>query len=359
MKCDRIRQHLSAYMDNALDASTRTQVDKHLSQCKACKADLDSLKSLVGELGALDTVKAPGDFLESVHKRMEPRFSIGSLVRRFFVPVRIKIPLEFAAVAATAVLVFVILNAQQPKIPVLSTPEGKPGQVQSEQKQPVSALKSMPKGDGMPSAEVREEFPVPPPAAPRGSMEMAGISEGKAVKSMQADKGLTPMPSNGALKRSRKEGETNIIQLTLILPRDTRHGDYPIQENRGGEVSAYKSDELGEITGTPEGVSNGEDRSAKKEKQVDTFAVGEQSSQKAFLQVKDLIEEMGGRVLSTVDDKETQSPQSLEAEIPAKNYTLFIERLKILALLQTAPQDIFDIDDGEYIQAHIHFLTPE
>ncbi len=113
MECAEIRPSLAEYLDNALDAQTRGLVEKHVLTCRACRETLESLQSVVQELGDLRPVKPPEDFIEQLHDRMAKRFSLKELTMRLFVPFRMKIPLQFATAAAMAVLIFFIIHTPE------------------------------------------------------------------------------------------------------------------------------------------------------------------------------------------------------------------------------------------------------
>ena len=125
MKCSEIKKYFSEYVDGRLKEQEKTEVEEHLSTCKACRKELASVKALIRELGALYSVKAPTDYLENVHKRMasEPIADsfAGSnrekVIRKIFFPWRIKIPLKLAVAAALAVLALAVYNIQPPQKP--------------------------------------------------------------------------------------------------------------------------------------------------------------------------------------------------------------------------------------------------
>ncbi len=96
MDCSAIQELLSEYIDGVLDVKAKKAVEKHVSTCESCNQELASLSAVVEELGSLDQVKAPADFLEKIHERMEPRFSIDRLIRKLFVPFHIKQNSSFA-----------------------------------------------------------------------------------------------------------------------------------------------------------------------------------------------------------------------------------------------------------------------
>ena len=83
MDCAAIIERLSEYIDGTLDVQTRTAVEKHIAVCENCKQELASLRSVVEELGALDLVKPPADFLEKIHERLETRSGFKNILRKF------------------------------------------------------------------------------------------------------------------------------------------------------------------------------------------------------------------------------------------------------------------------------------
>ena len=122
MNCAAILELLSEYIDGTLDEQTRTAVEKHIAACENCKQELASLRAVVQELGALDPVKPPEDFLEKIHERMEAPSGLNKIVRKLFVPFHIKIPLELAAAATLTILVVLVLNIQGPEFQTMKIP---------------------------------------------------------------------------------------------------------------------------------------------------------------------------------------------------------------------------------------------
>ena len=113
MDCAAIQELLSEYIDGTLDAKTVQVVERHVSVCEDCKETLASLSAIVEELKTLEPVEPPADFLEKIHQRMEPRFDINRILRKLFVPFKIKIPLQLAAAATASILVVMVLNLQK------------------------------------------------------------------------------------------------------------------------------------------------------------------------------------------------------------------------------------------------------
>jgi anti-sigma factor RsiW len=61
-ECITMFEQLSAYIDSELDEVTCRDIERHLSQCKACKVCLDTLKRTVALCKHLDEAPVPEDF---------------------------------------------------------------------------------------------------------------------------------------------------------------------------------------------------------------------------------------------------------------------------------------------------------
>lgn len=122
MDCSQVEVLLPEYVDDTLDPSARRQIDKHLSTCKVCSAELQEMQSYLRAMSSLDEIKAPADFLAKVHNRIEQPSVWKKLFEKIFMPLRIKVPLELAGVLiATLLVVFtyqhVLLEKETPVAP--------------------------------------------------------------------------------------------------------------------------------------------------------------------------------------------------------------------------------------------------
>lgn len=55
--CRETRKRLSDYLDDELDARTRTRVKRHLARCKRCQAMLESVTRTLEQLRGLGSVE--------------------------------------------------------------------------------------------------------------------------------------------------------------------------------------------------------------------------------------------------------------------------------------------------------------
>ena len=344
MECAGVKKLLSEYIDGSLDAQAGAAVKDHVSTCNGCKEELASLSAMVEALGSLEPVKAPADFLEKIHERMEPRFRLYRIIRKLFVPFHIKIPLELAAVATMAILVIAVLNIQQTEkqiaqIPKVSTYERvaeepfvdrlKPV-FKTETKRPAPALEEAPEKllDSEQVMIARKSMKKPVKPAPESEFE----------------------PSQSVLKRAKvkqpvKGGKP--IELVLLL-------------KTGFIDRAYETD-VAEDADSPleRDVIADEKEITFKSSFERKVTAGQAAPVANFLpRVKNLIGLVDGKVLSVEYERQTEQLKSIHAEIPAKQYKTFCEKLTRLAAFQNPPPDLLD-KDRETIRIRIRFISSE
>lgn len=70
MKCADVRDLLSAYVDDALDAEQRARLTDHLRDCPACAAELQELKQTIALVQELDEIEPPAEFRTELRQRL-------------------------------------------------------------------------------------------------------------------------------------------------------------------------------------------------------------------------------------------------------------------------------------------------
>lgn len=71
LNCKHVWEYISDYLDAALPAETRSDVQKHLDHCEICSAILDSTRNII-ILTADDRVfELPVGFSERLHARLD------------------------------------------------------------------------------------------------------------------------------------------------------------------------------------------------------------------------------------------------------------------------------------------------
>jgi len=326
MECAKIRDLLSEYIDDALDAQTKALIDAHLRACPKCHEELASLKTLIRELGSLESLKAPDDFLEKLHERLEPRFTFRKIVRLLFVPGKVKIPLEFAAATAMAVLIFSILYIQHPEKMIPGVPESTtPGKMTEK----TATDKVSPSGK---AAEFKSK-PVLGKATAERSAKKQEIIELTLL--LEKERSGDAQPSGESLKVASPR------QRDAERPRTARH------EAPKAEIEKDTLKRERQAMGFPE-----EEKPVIEGESQTPFSI----SNELLIKVKELIRLNEGRILSIEYGTHTERPKSIHAKIPAGNYKSFCDKLNRLAILYTLPPSIPENTQGT-IQIRIRFKS--
>jgi hypothetical protein len=268
MECFQAKELLSQYLDKALDAQTNKAIEEHLLLCKGCVQELASLKACVSCIGSLREVKAPDDFLASLHKRMERRSEFNRIMRKLFVPAKVKIPLEFVGVLVSVVLVIAVYRLIQPieHTPGISTPV-----IAAKPQELVSKLKRDDKYLGMRGSE---------------ELKMRGASwDADMLQSAGQAFGRSAVP--------------------MGVSSDTK----------GFRAATVLSDQL---TQSSESLSQG--RRA--------LGLGLPAHNIIFLTVKHIVESLKGSLIFIRVKEDTGLPEAISAKIPRDNYLILLEKLK-------------------------------
>ncbi|UCF82840.1 MAG: zf-HC2 domain-containing protein [Desulfobacteraceae bacterium] len=326
MECAKAKDLFSEYIDGTLDAQTKANINEHLLTCPLCKDELLSMKELVKELRSLESLKASDDFLEKLHERLEPRFSFRKILRILFVPGRIKIPLEFATATAMAILIFSIIYIQQPEEMIPEVPLSS-RHAKITEKTSADIASPTVKEEAYVSKPVVEKATAQPPAKKREIIEFALLIE-------KEGSGKVYGPSEAVDKEQAQRSET----------------ERPRMARPAAPKAEMKTDTL------------------KKEKQIAGLAIQERSVleeeplssfsrlHETLTKVKEQIRLVDGKILIVEYEPHTDRPQSILAEIPARNYTSFCYKLNRLAILQNAPPTISEKGQST-LQILIRFLS--
>jgi len=341
MDCAAIQKLLSEYIDGTLDAKSVQMVERHVSVCKDCKETLASLSALVEELNTLEQVKPPADFLEKIHQRMEPRFDLNRILRKLFVPFKIKIPLQLAAAVAASILVVMVLNLQKSEYQRI---------------QPLKAAKSerlaeKPKSDYLtpglktkPPAPVLEEAPgrlsdseqvVPPQRAREKTLLQPSIQKESE-------------PHSSVLAKARPfAGKGQPMELSLFLnPMAISNAYAP---NIGIQTMPLSEAEKKTIENekTDKDVLK-RNFAYKPESQVDDL----------LLKMNQIIRPLNGKILTKEYDKQKDRVTSIHVQMPTKNYASFCKELRRLGTFNTPPPALSD-QNLETLELLINFTYPE
>jgi hypothetical protein len=396
LECTRVRELISEYIDETLDAEVRAAVEEHVSACMGCKEELTKVSALVDELGSLGPVKAPGDLLEKIHERMDLGYGFHRIVRKLFVPFRIKIPLEFAGAVVVAILVVaVFLNIQQTeekiaKIPTVSTQERdvlKPPvdhleqALKQEAKMAAPVLeKSLEMRSGLQDVMVaRKPMETPMKSAVKEEYKPSPSASGKArvrVSRLEA-KMAAPVLEESEEMRSGID-EMLVVQKSPEVPMKaavTKVVEPPpavSEKPKAGEsVRARKPIELvlvikrELIDKTPRShmamqleIRKQIDVPDEEEVRTPPPSSHEEAATRQAESLIHLIRLANGKVLDVKYDRQTGRFYYFHVEIHTDQYESFTQGLDRLGTLRTTPPDLTE-KDRETVHIRINLESPE
>jgi anti-sigma factor RsiW len=322
MDCAAIQELLSEYIDGTLDAKAVQVVERHISVCEDCKESLASLNAMIEELNALEPVEPPADFLEKIHQRMKPRLDLNRILRKLFVPFKVKIPLQLAAAATASILVVMVLNLQKSEYQKI---------------QPLKAAKSERLAEKPKSDHLTPEFKTKTkPSAPVLEEAPGRLSDSAQDMPAQRSKAKTPVqpsiqkisepPSSVLAKAGPSVGKGHPTELALFINPVVIGG-------------AYTPDIAIQTMPLPE-----TDKKTIEKERTDKDTFGRKFAYKQGNRADDLlfrmnhiIQPLNGKILTKEYHKQKDRLKSIQVQIPAKNYASFCRDLTRLGTFKTPP----------------------
>jgi hypothetical protein len=371
MDCKKTQRYLSEYIDAVLDEPARMAVEIHLSQCSDCRAELASLKAVVEELKSIQPIMAPDNFLADLHTRMEQTSPLKKLLQMMFVPFRIKIPLELATATVLAVFIFFIVQAPDIKKEWdLAAQRAEHSKVEKtaptdsgveEISRPAPESKEIPAQPDREQIASRASKMASPPAIP---------SKAKKERPSTAEPALSRTPQ---LRATAKKSSS--LELVLFIQPPTINETLPELSGKRSKVHIQKS--------KSETYSAGKRLKAPLEQENRVVApapatetaprgqgaagvVGESQPMDEPLEsasspthvisgVKKIVRRLQGKVLSVQHEKQTQKPQFIIMEIPARHYHTLLNYLEAVGTLRT-PRPKITVKRTETVRIRIRLM---
>ena len=104
MNCQEVRELCSEYVDHRLSPMKIALFEEHLKACLGCSQEVEGMRKTVSLIGSLDEIDASPDFLTQVHRKIKRGNRKGHPWAWFLEPMRIKVPLELAALLVVSVI---------------------------------------------------------------------------------------------------------------------------------------------------------------------------------------------------------------------------------------------------------------
>jgi flagellar biosynthesis GTPase FlhF len=252
------------------------------------------MKRLVQGMRSLPSVKAPPDFLDQLHKRMERPSKISELWSRLFYPLRVKIPLQLAGAAVIALVLFSILPLQQSSLKLHSKTE------QEKKAEDTAYYADESRGAGRAAAPVQKAV-TPEPA--KVTREVAlNLKRQVRTKAATAEPSAAQAPASPAVQEMQRQ------KLAARAP-------------------------------------------AKEDKKEEAL----EKESESVLSINKAIEAAKGKALSVEYHRQTGRPEFVHAEIPAGQLPIFYAKLRELGDLQVSPETGTE-KDSDTVQIKIRIV---
>ena len=190
MTCHEARELFSARVDEALASDDAAQLDAHLAGCAECRAEWAHFERTVALVRGVEPARAPAGFVDRVLAATDPGPWPLRLVRQVFMPLRVKLPLEAAAVVLVAGLA-VMTFQHSPEMQRAARPEL--GQPAAPEPRAQPSIPAPPSSDA-PAVAARDALAPSPPAPPRASSEARAKQADESLVDRGARSDAAPTP---------------------------------------------------------------------------------------------------------------------------------------------------------------------
>jgi hypothetical protein len=117
MKCEDIRENLSAYREGTVPPEDRELIEQHLASCPACSTVLRELERAGDAVKRINEVEPPPWMKQRIMARVrEEAEHKRGLLRWLFYPLHIKVPLQALGTVLIAVLAVYVFKAVEPQM---------------------------------------------------------------------------------------------------------------------------------------------------------------------------------------------------------------------------------------------------
>lgn len=330
MKCSKVKDLIDAYIDNNLEPEMMNIVKEHLLTCNDCQDEVTFFEKYQGVIASLEKVAAPDDFLEKVHQRiMEPsRFQ--QIIRKLFIPVKIKIPLEVAGVLAMAFFVIFFFKSFEPVKREIQFTKG-------DRLLRISKKQEKKNGIAVQSKNKHVSLPIEKRAVNAKSGAKRILKTSKKFKTYEIALLITP-----SVHVKYKSPEVAISAKS-----------YKDVMLRGSETSKFEREKMDNTIEDTERVEVLKSKSKidKKEKDLRDYP-----KYKPIIKIRHLIGSLEGRIINEEYSHDSKLIKSIIMEIPFNNYKVFIDELSRVGRIQKKPSSI-GIEETRRIKLKIEFVS--
>jgi len=354
MNCKEIHNLLPAYLEDILSPEEKKSIESHLASCALCSRYLADLKKAGSLVKGLGEVEPPPFFEQRIMARVrEEAGQKKGILRKFFYPLHIKVPIQALATILVAVLAFYVYQKNEPEMKHLTPfpiPLNEPEKGQIAAKSPkilpapsaVTVARRAPAGD-LPDKK-QEQFAAPPfgnkGKADRAAGWPAPIQEGRestmkpgAPIIAAREKELPPAGTQAMGKAQDRVEKQEVGKVLEALP---------LEQKRKGGIA-----ETGTMTEDDRKM-----KSATSPSRLTAAAAKNRPAIDLTIQVRDMtiavreIEERLGQVNARIIERQYRQGRGfLKVEIAAQKVAAFLDRLEAVGKVGPDKNSIDVLDE--------------
>ncbi len=308
------------YADGLLGPAEAARVEAHLKKCRSCAAGLEDYRAYAGQMRGLARVKAPDGFMKELHERLGTAPGKRGFIERIFYPLKIKLPLEAAGLAAACAVMVIFFDPfgfrRSPERIAPVSQEG--SDIIAEEKAGKRSSPSVNKR----RAGSREKGLMSDVIASRKRAMSKKSLGGKAVRD------LSKMESDNDDRAVAEEERVEYQEVALIFDRT------PASDKAAGKLEMKKKDDSFANEGAS-GAADMKDTAKRERKSMKRdSAPGYRNAASACNRVADIASSVNGKILKSEESGGTCKTVILE--IPVKNYGLFMEKMRVIGGKESA-----------------------
>jgi cytoskeletal protein RodZ len=338
MDCKDISTKLSEYIDETLELRQKADLEDHLGSCPACRKELEQTRLAVQMTRTSLKLKAPADFLERLHNKLErpaksfaPRFNFGwgiagvvlSLLLVFTVRDRIT---QFDQLHRDAALI----DQKQPAMPVKS---------EVQKLSPASDMKISEKPKEITSYNA-PSTPIPADKDIAKSADRVHQTQATAEKKVSAPATLqsAPLLKRPQIDHSRTEETEQYNEVSPAVGAGVVSNSVQDASSSGNFKAAGIEKEA--ALKLKEGIVRKGDSanlsSLYTTGQSDSLIENKTTSaQSAEDRISTAIKEVGGQIIITKINESTKKTQLIIVEIPPSKEPVFMQRISKIGKFRT------------------------
>jgi hypothetical protein len=365
MTCPEIKILLPGHLEGVLSPEEKETIESHLASCPLCRRILEELKETEYLVKGLNEVEPPPFFEQRIMAMIrEEAGQKKGILRKYFYPLHIKIPIQALTTVLVAVLAFYVFQKHEPEmrqITPLASPLTEPDKGRITDESPKAPLASSVAKPTAPSpaanfpAKDHGQFAVPPPI------------ESKRRADRKAE---LPPPKQEEYLSTIKRGAPITAEREKEVPPPGAQALGKAQDRAEKQDSGKALDTLGtgqKLKGrmTEPGVTAGESRAMKSAPVASRFAAAPaikrfavdltiqvRDTNHAVKEIEDRLAQVNGRV---IERRHQEGRVFLKAEITGQTIAGFLDRLATVGKI-TSDQNPLDYPEGQ-VTVNIKIVT--